>query len=97
MNDFEKAEQLHSQWSMLEKTAKFAYLKQEWQNINATIAKLTRYIRITGGKITPEQMSLFNNLLKMRDIYQSEGQKAEEDLINEVKQEVAKSFIKRFK
>ena len=93
MNDFQKDEYLYSQYTLAEKAVKIAYLKQQLHNINS-ITRLQNYVKVTGSKLTLEQLIQFNNLLQMRDAYFPEAQNVEGDLLfNEVTKEAVKEIM----
>lgn len=92
--DLEKAEQLHAQWSILDKAAKVAYLQQQWQTINGIIIRVARYFSFAGRYMSPEEAAQFNMLLEMRTSLRTEGQKATDELVNEALHELLKNLLK---
>lgn len=92
--DLDKAEQFHAQWSLLEKAAKLAYVRKQWQTINEMITRVARYFSFAGRYMTPDEATQFNMLLEMRASLRKEGQMASEELANEALHELLKNLLK---
>ena len=93
--DLEKAEQLHAQWSLLDKASKVVYLRQQWTEINNLIIRIARFFTLTGRSMSSEEVTQFNMLLEMRASLRLESQKATEELANEALQELLKKLLKK--
>lgn len=93
--DLEKAEHLHTQWSILDSAAKVVYLQQQWQTINEIIIRVARYFSFAGKYMSSEEVRQFNMLLEMRASLRTEGQKTTFELANDALNEFLKNLLKR--
>jgi len=82
--------QLHSQWSMMDKAAKLVWLKQQQNQLNALASQLSYNISLHGGWMTDAEKQYAHKLLEMIDAVNAEGAKVS----YEFKCDLLKEFIK---
>ena len=81
--DFEEIERIHSQWSMLDKISKMAYLRNEYQRLESIAYQFGFYLKSKGGYITDEERKLLQYLVEMMDSIKSEEEKIQAEFNNE--------------
>lgn len=59
-SNFEEIENLHSQWSLLDKLGKLGFLKNQWNRLNALANELALYSIHNGGLTASEKTMLAN-------------------------------------
>ena len=74
--DFEEIERIHSQWSMLDKISKMAYLRNEYQRLDSIAYQFGFYLKSKGGYITDEERKLLQYLVEMMDSIKSEEERS---------------------
>ena len=91
---FEEIERLHSECSLMEKSAKVAYLRGKWQRLNALAYQYGLYLN-SKPHITDAERQQAIWLLNEMDAVQNEGQKARMDLAKESAKEMLKKLMKQ--
>lgn len=84
-------DQLHSQWSMLNKAAKLIWLKQQKNQLNALASQMSYDIRLRGGRMTDVEKQYVSKLLEMIDAVNAEGVKVSNEFRFDLLKEVLKS------
>lgn len=87
---FQSIDQLHSEWSMIDKTAKLIWLKQRQKEFYALAEQMAMRIRLRGGRMTDEEKAESKKLLGMIDAVNAEGIKT----TNEIKSDILKELMK---
>lgn len=83
-------EQLHSQWSMVDKAAKLVWLKQQQNQLNALASQLSHTISLRGGMMMDADKQYAHKLLEMIDAVNAEGDKVSVEFRNDL----IKEFLK---
>ena len=83
-------DQLHSQWSIMDKASKIVWLKQQQNQLNALASQLTHNISLRGGRMTDAEKQYANKLLEMIDAVNAESTKVS----NEFRGDLLKEFFK---
>lgn len=83
-------DQLHSQWSMMDKAAKLVWLKQQQNQLNALANQMSYSISLRGGRMTDAEKQYAHKLLEMIDAVNEEGTKVS----NEFRGDLIKGFLK---
>ena len=83
-------DQLHSQWSMMDKATKLLWLKRQQNQLNALAGQLSYSISLRGGRMTDVEKQYANKLLEMIDAVNEEGSKVS----NEFRNDLLKEFLK---
>lgn len=86
---FEEIERLHSECSLMEKSARVAYLRGKWQRLNALAYQYGLYLN-SKPHITDAERQQAIWLLNEMDAVQNEGQKANMDLAKEMLKKLMK-------
>ena len=85
---------MHSSWSMMDKVAKMAYLRGEWNRLNDMARRYGLYLQSKGGFITDEDRTKGLHLIEMLDAVKSEGEKTQAEFNTEWRNEWRKQFAK---
>lgn len=91
---FEEIERLHSECSLMEKSAKVAYLRGKWQRLNALAYQYGLYLK-SKLHITDAERQQAIWLLNEMDAVQNEGQKASMELAKESAKEMLKNLMRQ--
>lgn len=83
-------DQLHSQWSMMDKAAKLVWLKQQQYQLNALANQISYSICLRGGRMTGAEKQCASILLEMIDAVNVEGAMVS----NEFRGDLLKEFLK---
>lgn len=83
-------DQLHSQWSMMDKAAKLVWLKQQQNQLNALANQMSYSISIRGGRMTDAEKQYAQKLLEMIGAVNAEGSKVSD----EFRGDLIKGFFK---
>ena len=91
-NKFHDIEELHSQWSLLDKMSREAYLKREFNRLNQQAFQLGMYLH---GKlnISPQERLAAQHLIDMINSVEAEGLKLREDISKDIFKELVKKPI----
>ncbi len=87
---FYTIDQLHSQWSMMDKAAKLVWLKQQQNQLNVLASQMSYSISFRGGRMTNAEKQYAKKLLEMIDAVNAEGTKVS----NEFKCDLLKEIVK---
>lgn len=91
-NKFHDIEELHSQWSLLDKMNRATYLKREWNRLNQQAYQLGLYLQ---GKfyISSQERLAAQHLIDMINSVEAEGMKLREDISKDIFKELVKKPI----
>lgn len=95
--ELEEIERIHSSWSMMDKVARLAYLRGEWNRLNEMARCFGLYLQSKGRFITNEDRTKGLHLVEMLDAVKSEGEKTQAEFNtewwNEWRKQVAKILL----
>lgn len=83
-------DQLHSQWSMMDKAAKLIWLKQQQNQLNALASQMSYGISLREGRMTDAEKQYASKLLEMIDAVNTEGAKVSNEFGSDLLKEVLK-------
>jgi len=86
-------DQLHSEWSMIDKTTKWVWLKQRQNELYALADQMATRIRLRGGKMTEAEKAEAKKLLEMIDAVNTEGIKTTNDIRRDILKELMKGIM----
>ena len=95
-NIFQEIDNLHSQWSAMEKMdkmTKLGWLMGERMRLNGLANQLALYVRDSGGFANDAEKAYARELLEMIQAVDVEGAKTVDELRNEAVKELAKYLI----
>lgn len=87
--DFSEIERLHSEWSRMDKMAKLAYLKGQWDSLNQMAYQFGLYLK-NRTSITQAERQYAQYLLEMINSVDAEGAQLMDDLRNDALKELFK-------
>lgn len=87
---FYTIDQLHSQWSMMDKAAKLVWLKQQQNQLDVLASQMSYSISLHGGRMTDAEKQYAKKLLEMIDAVNAEGTKVS----NEFRCDMLKEILK---
>ena len=93
--DFSEIDNLHSEWSRTEKSAKMGWLIGEKIRLNRLANQFAQYIAIKGGLMNDSERAYARKLLEMINSVDAEGSKVMDDLGNDAFKEIIKSIMKQ--
>jgi len=93
--DFSEIDNLHSEWSRMEKAAKMGWLIGEKIRLNRLANQFAQYIAISGGLMSDTERVYARKLLEMINSVDAEGSKMMDDLRNDAFKEIVKSIMKQ--
>ena len=88
-------DQLHDECSKMDKIAKLAYLKGQWNRLNQMAWQYGAYLQ-GRVRVTPEERQYAQTLINMINEVETEGVRTENDLRKEVLKELANALLKGF-
>lgn len=88
-------DQLHSECSRMDKVARLAFLKGQWNRLNQMAWQYGAYLQGRVG-ITQEERQYAQQLIDMINEVKAEGVKAENDLRNEMLKGLANALMKGY-
>lgn len=88
-------DQLHSECSRMDKVARLAFLKGQWNRLNQMAWQYGAYLQGRVG-ITQEERQHAQHLIDMMNVVKAEGLKAENDLRNEMLKGLANALMKGY-
>lgn len=88
-------DQLHDECSKLDKIAKLAYLKGQWNRLNQMAWQYGAYLQ-GRVRVTPEERQYAQTLINMINEVETEGVRTENDLRKEVLKGLANALLKGF-
>ena len=89
-------DQLHDECSKLDKVAKLAYLRGEWNRLNQMAWQYGAYLQ-GRVRVTPEERQYAQKLINMINEVEAEGVKAKNDLRNEALKGLVNALLRVFK
>lgn len=92
---FYTIDQLHSQWSMMDKAAKLVWLKQQQNELNALASQMSCSISLRGGRMTDTEKQYAKKLLEMIDTVNAEGTKVSNEFRCDLIKKVLESCCSR--
>ena len=93
--DFSEIDNLHSEWSRMEKAAKMGWLIGEKIRLNRLANQFAQYIAINGGLMNDSERAYARKLLDIFNSVDAEGSKVMDDLRNDAFKEIVKSIMKQ--
>lgn len=90
--DFSEIERLHSKWSRMDKMARLAYLKGQWDSLNQMAYQYGMYLR-NRTSITQTERQYARYLVDMINSVDAEGAQLKDDLRNDALKEIIKRFL----
>ena len=93
--DFSEIDNLHSEWSRMEKAARFGWLFGEKIRLNRLANQFSQYIYAKGGLMSDCERAYARKLLDMINSVDAEGSKVMDDLRNDAFKEIVKSMMKQ--
>ena len=90
--DFSEIERLHSEWSRMDKMARLAYLKGQWDRLNQMAYQYGMYLR-NRTSITQTERQYARYLVDMINSVDAEGAQLKDDLRNDALKEIIKRFL----
>ena len=93
--DFSEIDNLHSEWSRMEKAAKLAWLSGEKARLTGLANQFSLYIYAKGGLMNDSERSYARKLLEMINSVDAEGSKMMDELRYDAFKEIVKSLMKQ--
>ena len=93
--DFSEIDNLHSEWSRMEKAARLGWLSGEKARIIGLANQFSRYIYAKGGLMNDSERVYARKLLDMINSVDAEGAKVMGELRNDAFKEIVKSLMKQ--
>ena len=87
--DFSEIERLHSAWSRMDKMAKLAYLKGQWDSLNQMAYQYGMYLK-NRTSITKAERQYARYLVEMINSVDAEGAQLMDDLRKDALKEIFK-------
>lgn len=87
--DFSEIERLHSEWSMMDKMARLAYLKGQWDSLNQMAYHYGMYLK-NRTSITQAERQYAQYLVEMINSVDAQGTQLMEDLRKDALKEIFK-------
>lgn len=84
---------LHSEWSRMDKAARLGYLRGQWNRLNRMAYQYAMYLQGRVG-MTQKEMEYAQRLVEMMNSVEAEGLKVEKDLKNDALNELMKAIMK---
>ena len=92
---FQELDNLHSEWSRMEKAARLGWLSGEKARLTRLANQFSQYIYAKGGLMNVSERSYARKLLEMINSVDAEGSKVMDDLRNDAFKEIVKSLMKQ--
>lgn len=90
--DFSEIERLHSEWSRMDKMARLAYLKGQWDRLNQMAYQYGMYLR-NRTSITQTERQYAKYLVDMINSVDAEGALLMDNLRNDALKEMLNRFM----
>ena len=87
--DFSEIERLHSEWSRMDKVARLAYLKGQWDSLNKMAYRYGMYLK-SRTRITQAERQYAQYLVEMINSVDAEGAQLMDDLRKDALKEIFK-------
>lgn len=94
-NDFEEIERLHSEWTMMDKTARLGWLTGEKIRLNGLLNQMAQYVYARGGFLNNMEKAYAQKLIEMLQSVETEGAKVSNELKNETLKELTKALLQK--
>ena len=88
-------EQLHSQWSQVDKASKLGWLAGGRMRINALVIQMVQYVHAREGIMNAEEREYARELMEMIQYVDAEGTRTVHELKNEAIKELVKALMKK--
>ena len=95
IQDFEEIERLHSEWTMMDKTARLGWLTGERMRLNRLLNQMAQYVYARGGEMNNIEKAYAQKLIEMLQSVDAEGAKLSNELKNEALKDLTKALLKR--
>ena len=92
---FQEIDNLHSEWSRMEKAARLGWLSGERARLTGLANQFSQYIYAKGGLMNDSERAYARKLLDMINSVDMEGLKVMNDLRNDAFKEIIKSLMKQ--
>lgn len=89
---FQTIEHLHSECSRMDKVARLAYLRGQWNRLNQMACQYAMYLQ-GRARITQTERDSAQRLIEMIKSVEAEGVKVENDLRNDALKELMKAIM----
>lgn len=89
----QQIDELHTEWSKLNKSARLGWLMREKIRINGLINQLARYVQFNGGFLNDTERAYARKLLEMYQTVDAEGAKTVQELGTEARNELARFLL----
>ena len=93
--DFSEIDNLHSEWSRMEKAARLGWLSGEKARLTGLANQFSLYIYAKGGLMSDSESVYARKLLDMISSVDAEGSKVMDDLRNDAFKEIVNSLMKQ--
>jgi len=93
--DFSEIDNLHSEWSRMEKTVRLGWLSGEKARLTGLANQFSQYIYAKGGLMSDCERAYARKLLDMINSVDAEGSKVMDNLRNDAFKEIVKSLLKQ--
>lgn len=90
---FQEIDELHAEWSKMDKSARLGWLMREKIRINGLINQLARHVQFNGGFLNDTERAYASKLLEMYQSVDAEGAKTVHELGAEALKEIARFLI----
>lgn len=91
---FEEIERLHSEWTMMDKTARLGLLMGEKMRLSKLLNQLAQYVYFRGGEMNNIEKAYAQKLIEMLQSVEVEGAKVSNELKNEALKDLTKALLK---
>ena len=90
----EEIHNLHSQWSVMEKSSKSGWLIGKTMQLNGLANQLAQHVWAAGGFVNEAERAYARELLEMIQAVEAESVKMKNEIRNEAVKELAKLLIR---
>ena len=92
--DFSEIENLHSEWSRMERAARLSWLSREKARLTGLANQFALYIYAKGGLMNDSERAYAHKLLDMINSVDAEGSKVMDELRNDAFKEIIKGLMR---
>jgi len=93
-NDFSEIDNLHSEWSRMEKGARLGWLSGENARLTGLANQFSQYIYAKEGLMNDSERAYARKLLDMINSVDAEGSKVMDELRNDAFKEIIKGLMR---
>ena len=79
----QEIDRLHTECSKMDKVSRISYLLGWRKRLFSMADQMATYVACKGGRMTPNERALAQNLLEMIDAVNEEGRRTSNELVNE--------------